>query len=496
MQNTPGSADRCVQYRPRRQRAVNVGRVLEPSATHSISIGAPEQTMIRDLAIAWSNDMQPNGSHLIKFAFDEQLPFVIRGEGIFVFDTQDRRWVDGCSGAVTVNLGHSDPKILSTIAEQAGRITFAHRGTFNNEPAEQLADRLSELTGYPYVLLCNSGSEAIEAALKMVLQMWRERGEPERAWFTSHAIGYHGSTLGGLSLSGHPLRRLASEPLLHRFNTLTPPYSYRYAEGQDDASFTTRLLADADTELERHARTQAGVVLEPVGGAAGGAIVPPPGYLEGMSAICRRRGIPLIADEVMTGLGRTGRMLAVDHFGVKPDVVVLGKGLGAGYTPIAAVLFSTAIIDAIADGTGAVTTGHTYSGNPLSCAVALAVLNEVVSRDLVAAAQHRGEELRTGLDALAGRHPLIGEVRGVGLLQGLELVRDRDTRSPGLPVGSLTRTLVNEARNQGLLIYPATGGVNDAVLVAPPLTITPTEIDLLLHLLDLALANVENGLLS
>ncbi len=448
--------------------------------------------MVLDVASTARQVMQPDGSHLIKFAFGEQLPFAVRGEGVFVFDADGRRYLDGCSGAVTVNLGHSDPEILSVMAEQAGRLTFAHRGTFHHEAAERLADRLSELTGYPYVLLCNSGSEAVEAALKMVLQMWRERGEPQRSWFTSHAIGYHGSTLGGLSLSGHPLRRLASEPLLHRFNTLTPPYAYRYADGQDEAAFTSRLLADADADLGSRGGSQAGVVLEPVGGAAGGAIVPPAGYLAGMARLCGRRGVPLIADEVMTGLGRTGRMLAGDHFGVTPDVVVLGKGLGAGYTPIAAVLFSAAVVEAIAGGTGAVTTGHTYSGNPLSCAVALAVLDAVVSRDLVTAAGDRGRQLRTGLEALAGRHPLIGEVRGVGLLQGLELVRDRETRSPGHPVGSLTRTVVTAARDHGLLVYPATGGVNDAVLVAPPLTTTPTEIDLLLHLLDDALSAVEN----
>jgi adenosylmethionine-8-amino-7-oxononanoate aminotransferase len=430
-----------------------------------------------------TNIMRPAGSHLIKFDFTDELPFVSHGDGVFVFDTEGNRYLDGCSGAVTVNLGHANPVVLQAMRDQAERITFAHRGTFNNDRAEELADRLSKLTGYPYVFLCNSGSEATEAALKLVLQYWRERGENERSFFASHAISYHGSTIGGLSLSGHPQRRWVAEPLLHPFTELDPPYAYRYAAGAGDAEFTARLLRSASEKMAAHGGALAGVVVEPVGGAAGGAITPPDGYLPGLAELCRSHGIPLMADEVMTGLGRTGRMLASENWAVRPDVVVLGKGLGAGYTPISAVLVSAEIVEVISNGTRAVTNGHTYSGNPLSCAVALAVLDEVESRGLLGAAAERGAQLHAGLCKLAATHPVIGEVRGLGLLQGLELVG-------GDPVGSLTRDLVVAAREHGLLVYPATGGVNDAVLVAPPLTTTAEEIDLLLELLDGALVSL------
>lgn len=435
--------------------------------------------------------MEPEGSHLIKFAFDEVLPAAVSGSGVFVYDHRGRRYLDGCSGAVTANLGHGNEAVLAAMNEQAGRLSFVHRGAFHNDEAEGLADRLCELTGYPYVFFCNSGSEAVEAALKLVLQMWRERGEMQRSFFGSHAIGYHGSTIGGLSLSGHPLRRWPAEPLLRRSNVLTPPYSYRYAEGRDDSEFTPALLHGVGEVLDQAGPTAAGVVVEAIGGAAGGAITPPAGYLEGLAGACRSRGVPLVVDEVMTGIGRTGSMLAVDAFGIRPDLVVLGKGLGAGYTPISAVLVDASIVDAIASGTGAVTNGHTYGGNPLSCAVAGAVLDQVTDLDLPAAARRRGEQLRGGLEQLADRHQVIGEVRGLGLLLGLELVTDRATRAPGDPLGSLTRRLVGSARDNGLLIYPATGGVNDAVLVAPPLTSTAGEIDLLLGLLDQALAGLE-----
>jgi adenosylmethionine-8-amino-7-oxononanoate aminotransferase len=432
--------------------------------------------------------MEPAGSHLIKFYFDEALPVVSHGRGVFVYDTDGRRYLDGCSGAMTANLGHADPDVLAVMRTQSERITFAHRGAFHNEESERLADRLCDLTGYPYVFLCNSGSEATETALRLTLQYWQERGEPVRSRFVSHAISYHGATLGGLSLSGHPKRRRVAEALLHGFAQLTPPYAYRYAEGRDDATFAADLADDAARVLDGHGPAAAGVVVEPVGGAAGGAITPPARYLPALADVCRRRGVPLVADEIMTGMGRTGRMLAAEHWDVRPDLVVLGKGMGAGYAPVSAVLAGAEIVDTIAAGTASVTGGHTYSGNPLGSAVALAVLDAVESRGLTGNAEVRGAQLRAGLTDLARRHEVIGEVRGLGLLQGLELVRDRETRAPGDPVGSLTRALVQAARSAGLLVYPATGGVNDAVLVAPPLTVTGAEIDLLLELLGSALA--------
>jgi adenosylmethionine-8-amino-7-oxononanoate aminotransferase len=431
--------------------------------------------------------MAPKGSRLIKFSFAEELPVVSHGSGVFVYDTDGRRYLDGCSGAMTANLGHADPDVLAVMRTQAERITFAHRGAFHNEESERLADRLADLTGYPYVFLCNSGSEATETALRLTLQYWLERGEPRRSRFVSHAISYHGATLGGLSLSGHPQRRWVAEALLHGFAELTPPYAYRYAEGRDDATFAADLAADAARVLDGHGPAAAGVVVEPVGGAAGGAITPPAGYLPALADVCRERGVPLIADEIMTGLGRTGRVLAVEHWDVRPDLVVLGKGMGAGYVPVSAVLVSEEIVDTIAAGTAAVSGGHTYSGNPLGSAVALAVLDAVESRGLVRNAAVLGARLRAGLADLARRHEVIGEVRGLGLLHGLELVSDRRTRAPGDPVGSLTHALVRSARESGLLVYPATGGVNDAVLVAPPLTVTGAEVDLLLELLDSAL---------
>ncbi|MBL1102591.1 aminotransferase class III-fold pyridoxal phosphate-dependent enzyme [Streptomyces coffeae] len=424
---------------------------------------------------------------MIKFIFDEDLPVISHGHGVFVYDTNGRAYLDACSGAAAVNLGHGDPQVLKAMSDQAERITFANRGAFHNEPSERLADRLSALTGYPYVFLCNSGSEAVETALRLTLQYWQECGQPQRSHFLSHAVSYHGATLGGLSLSGHPQRRRVAKALLHGFNELIPPYAYRFAQGRDDVAFSSSLLDDASRTLDAYGAGAAGVVVEPVGGAAGGAITPPDGYLPGLAALCRERDVPLIADEIMCGIGRTGTMLASEHWSIRPDMVVVGKGLGAGYAPVSAVLISRNIIDTIAAGTASVTGGHTYGCNPLGSAVALAALDAIESRGLVDAAAERGSQLRAGLEDLRQRHDVIGEVRGLGLLQGLELVSDRETRNPGDPIGSLTHTLIASARDQGLLLYPVTGGINDAVLVAPPLVTSAEEIDLLLRRLDAAL---------
>lgn len=320
--------------------------------------------------------------------------------------------------------------------------------------------------------------------MQFAVQYHRERGRSHKRWFLSHREGYHGNTLGGLSLSGHA-RRTVVPDLAHPFPSLPTPYRYRDGQGLSDAEYADRLLSGAREQLQQHAEHLAGVVVEPVGGATLGATVPPDGYLQGLRALCDEFDALLIVDEVMTGLGRTGAVLAVDHWGVRPDLVALGKGLGAGYTPVAAVTVDRAILETIADGTGRILGGHTYGGNPLSMATALAVLDVFDAERLVARAESNGEILRRGLEDLAARHDAIGEARGLGMLHALEL-KPAGTRREHEPAGVMAQTAVQAIMRRGVSLYATTGGFNDALLVAPPLTIDRDEIDFLVNALHAA----------
>lgn len=421
---------------------------------------------------------------LIQNVFAARPPVIDFATGVWLTDTDGKRYIDGSSGAVVTAIGHGNPAVLAAMADQAGRVGFTHRGAFTSRPAEALASRLCDLTGYAGAWLVNSGSEAVEAAMQFALQYHVERGQPERQWFLAHAQGYHGSTLGALSLSGHS-RRIVAGSLSHAFPALPTPHAHRDAPGLPDAEYAARLLAGARAEFEKHPGTLAGIVVEPVGGATLGATVPPDGYLQGLRALCDEFDVLFIADEIMTGLGRTGPVLAVDRWGVRPDIVTIGKGLGAGYTPIAAALVSEELLDTIRDGSGRVLGGHTYAANPLSAAVALAVL-DVIDRDAVlSGVQPSAAHLSKGLAALARAHPVIADARGVGLLQALEF------SNPDRVPGRVAQQVAAAAMRHGAIVYPTTGGFNDAVLIAPPLIITIEELDSLIGSLDRSLTEVE-----
>ncbi|RFA10898.1 hypothetical protein B7R54_18055 [Subtercola boreus] len=434
-------------------------------------------------------------SSLIQNNLSADLPAIESAQGVWLTDTRGKRYLDACSGAVVTTIGHGNPAVIAAMAEQAQHVTFTHRGAFTSVQTEQLADRLAALTGYAGVWFVSSGSEAVEAALQFALQYFREIGQPERQWFLSSSQSYHGNTLGGLSLSGHARRSVAGE-LAHAFHTLPTPYTYRDSAGLSESDYADALLVLAREQFVEHAHHLAGIVIEPVGGATLSATVPPAHYLVGLKSLCEEFGVLFIADEVMTGLGRAGRMLASDHWGIKPDLVATGKGLGAGYTPIAATLVSERVISAIEQGSGRIQGGHTYAGNPLSIAIASAVIEVLVSEDLVARGARMAVYLREQLENLAASHPVIGDVRGVGMLLALEFVQNRETREVTLPQGQLGRRVAAAALRHGVIIYVATGGFNEAAAVSPPLTISTEEIDYLVAGLDLALSEVESQLLD
>ncbi|MBP3963909.1 aspartate aminotransferase family protein [Paenibacillus lignilyticus] len=434
--------------------------------------------------------------HLIKPLLSAHYPKIDYGKGVFLYDEHGKAYLDASSGAVTAGIGHGVQEVIDAMLAQAQKVSFVYRSQFTSEPAERLAKRLSDLApGHDYwSFFVNSGSEATETAMKIAIQYWQEQGRLGKNKVISRRMSYHGITLGALSMSGHVTRRRRFIPLLEELPIVAAPYCYRCPYQLSAASCGQSCADDLETNIKRIGADHiAAFIAEPIIGAAGGAVVPPAGYYERIKAICEQYDILFIADEVMTGIARTGTMFGMEHWGVEPDLIALGKGLSAGYTPIAATLVKDRVMEPILAGSQIVMSGHTFSANPQSAATALAVLDYIAARQLVDAAEEKGRYLRQKLERIAANRAIIGDVRGKGLLLGLEFVADRASKRI-FPVSlGVTTRLVERAQSKGLLVYPAAGGVDgegDAVIVAPPLVITTEEIDLLASLLEESIAEV------
>jgi adenosylmethionine-8-amino-7-oxononanoate aminotransferase len=436
-----------------------------------------------------------SNSRLIKPVLDEEYPIISHGEGVYLYDVEGKKYLDGSSGAVTASIGHGVTEIVEAMSNQASKVSFVYRSQFTSEPSEKLAKRLSTVTEKAnyYSFLVNSGSEATETALKIAIQYWQEKGKETKKKVLSRWMSYHGITLGALSMSGHPLRRTRFVSILEDYPTISPPYCYRCP--YDEIYPNCKLKCAKELEraiLRMGAEHIAAFIIEPIVGAAGGAITPPNGYYEEIRRICDKHEILLISDEVMTGIGRTGKMLALDHWDTIADIVTLGKGLSAGYTPIAATLVHGKIIETIQSGSKVIMSGHTYSGNPQSAAIALAILDYIEHNKLIKLAAENGTYLFNKLIELKTKHSIIGDVRGKGLLYGIEFINDTNGQSFRHEIG-ITNLVILKAKKAGLLVYPASAGEDgrgDAILIAPPLTISKVEIRELISLLDKVLIDV------
>ena len=385
--------------------------------------------------------------------------------------------------------------------EQARKVSFVYRSQFSSEAAEKLAQKIAEMTpeGLNWCFFVNSGSEATETAMKMAIQHYQEKGIQTKTKVISRWVSYHGITLGALSMSGHPIRRARFVPLLEEFPTVHPPYCYRCPYNLESPSCNYLCARELETTINRlGAENIAAFIAEPVIGAAGGAITPPKDYYQVIKKICEDHDILFIADEVMTGFGRTGTMLACEQWGITPDIVALGKGMGAGYAPIAAAIASDKVMEPILEGTKSVMSGHTLSANPQSCAVSLAVLDYIEKNNIIQEVEEKGVYLRNLLEKLKVSFSFIGDIRGKGLLLGIEFVQDRTTKIPYPRKAMVTQKAVSLAREKGLLIYPAGAGIDgvngDSIIISPPLTISKQEMDELVFLLKETLLELKNDL--
>jgi len=412
------------------------------------------------------------------------IPLVaVRAEGSTIWDATGRPYLDAAGGAVVVGIGHGRRSVADAMADQAGRLAYAHGSVFSAEPLEAYALEIGRHLPQdnPAIYPVSGGSEAIETALKLVRAYHIARGEPERWVVFARWGSYHGNTLGALDLSGRkPLRR-PYEGWLGRFRHLSAAYPYRAGEpGADALGSADELAAELERAIEAaDPGSVAAFVAEPIVGATLGAVVPPDGYWAAMAEVCRRHGVLLVADEVMTGFGRTGRWFGVDHWGIRPDLLVAAKGATSGYWPYGFVSAAGPIADTVL-AAGPFVHGFTFSHSVVGAAVAREVLRILETEDLVAASEHKGNQLRTLLAARIGDHPNVGEIRGRGLMVGIELVADRVSRAPFARSARVAEAVVGAARRDGLLVYSGTGNADgvdgDVILLGPPFVVTAAEL--------------------
>lgn len=431
-------------------------------------------------------------------------PVAVAGEGSFVIDAEGRRYLDACGGAAVAALGHGHPAIAAAIGAQARKLGYANTSFFSNEPAEALAEAIAaQCPGtLDRVWFTGSGSEAVEAAIKLARQYHWERGDTRRTRLIARRQSYHGNTLGALAAGGNPLRRAAYAPLLADVSLIEPCFAYHHARADETPEAYGARAADAlEAELQRLGPgTVMAFLAETVVGATAGAVPPEPGYLVAIRAICDAHGVLLILDEVMCGSGRTGSFLACAQDGVTPDVVTIAKGLGAGYQPIGAVVCRAAIHDTIADNSGVLLHGQTYNAHPVACAGALAVQSVIREEGLLARVAAGGERLRGALHARLGPHPHVGDIRGRGYLLGIEFVADRAARAPFDPALQINQRIKAAAFARGLLVYPGGGTVDgqrgDHVVIAPPYNTSDAELGMIVDRLGESIAAVFATLLA
>ncbi len=424
----------------------------------------------------------------------------VRGDGVYLVGRDGRHYLDASGGAAVSSLGHSHPYVVAAIQRQVGEMPYAHTSFFTNDPSERLAQKLVSLApagfGNGRVAFVGSGSEAMEVALKLARQHFIERGEPERAHFISRRMSYHGNTLGALAVGGHMQRRAMYAPMLMDVTHVSPCFAYRMKrEGESDVDYGRRVADELEAAIvNAGARRVAAFVAEPVVGATLGCVPAVEGYFARIREICDRHGVLLIADEVMCGMGRTGDMFAIGREGVCPDIITLGKGLGAGYLPIGATMASECVVRAIEEGSGSLANGHTYMSHAVACAGSLAVLECIERERLLDNVRAKGARLREALEARFGGHPNVGDIRGRGLFLALELVADRARKLPFARERKVAESIKAAALRHGLLCYPSSGTADgergDHVLLAPPYIVTDEHVTEVVDKLDLALNDV------
>lgn len=431
----------------------------------------------------------------------QRRPRINRAEGPYMWDVDGNRYLDAVCGAMVSNIGHSHPKVLAGMQAQMEKATFAYRLHFENDAAETLAHRLADLApgDLERVFFVSGGSEAVESCIKMARQYALATDQAQRYKIISRFPSYHGSTLGALGLTGYAPMTAPFAPMMQEQPKIETPRAYLHRDGRSEEELGLYYANMLEDEILRQGpETVLAFIMEPVGGASTGALVAPDNYYGRIREICDQYGILLIYDEVMTGGGRTGHYFAADHWGIKPDLISVSKGLAAGYAPLGAMLAPDRLVEPVLDAGGFIH-GFTYAGNPIACAAGNAVLDVLEEEKLYENARSGGALLKASLQELADRHPIVGDVRGKGMLLAMELVADRDTMEPLPPAAMAAARLMDIAYEKGLILYwrrTRGGARGDHIMVCPPLNLRSNSFSEILEPLDESLTQLEQELAS
>ena len=436
-------------------------------------------------------------SHLFSRAAGKLLTLE-RGEGIFVWDNNGKRYIDGSAGPICVNIGYGVKEVLDAAVSQMEKISYAHSSHFTTRSVYEFTEKMAKFAppGLGRVFLCSGGSEATEAAAKLSRQYHLERGESSRYKVVARWQSYHGNTLGALSMSGNISRRRKYVPLLIDFPHIPPAYCYRcpFGKTRDACDLDCAWALDGEIKATGPDYVSA-FIAEPVVGATLGTVPAPDGYFQIIREVCDEHEVLFIADEVMTGLGRTGKNWGIDHWNVKPDIIATAKGLASGYIPLGACIASEKVFEAFK---GPFAHGHTYGSHPVACAVGVAVLDYVEKHNLVRRSAELGEYLHKELRGLYD-HPTVGDVRGMGVFAGIEFVKDKGSKEPFAAEVGFSRRVLERCFENGLLVYPGVAAVDgfrgDHIQVAPPLVVTSSQIDEIISLLDRSIGEAEGEVL-
>ena len=439
-------------------------------------------------------------THVLYRNLARDYPLIVSGAGCWLVDDQGRRYLDGCGGAYVACLGHGVPEVVDRVAEQMRSVAYVSGLSFTNRPVEELADLMAGLAmgDLSHFYFLSSGSDAIEAALKLARQYWVERGRPGKSVIVAAAPAYHGNTLLTLSAGARAHYKRFFAPWLLEVPRIPAPYPYRCAcrgADPDCARCSGRVLEQ--TLLAIGPDKVAAFIAEPVGGSSTGASIPRPDYWRTIREICDRHEVLWIADEVMVGAGRTGTWSALEPYGAVPDIQVMGKGMSGGFAPLASVGVPRRIADVLAGGAGALLHAQTFSHIPMICAAGVAVIRYLAEEGLIARCAVMGERLLRALEPLRA-HPLVGDIRGRGLLAGIEFVSDRETRVPFPRSARVAERVTAAAQEAGLMVWPNTGQADgtdgDLVVLAPPYIVTEEEIGEIVQRLTTALNQVRGEL--